>query len=543
MAPAGKRSVAAALLVVFPLVLPFEAPLFRVGPLAITSVELALYLTLGAWAASVTSLGRVRDLVRAPLARAVVTWMLVVAASALAAPSHRAETLKLALRATGGALLFFAARDLAREPAVARRVLLAIVAGAVLSAACAIVELAVPQSAALWRPFRAQAFTALGVPRASGAFAYPTMAAMYWEASLPLCAVVLARGRLLAAGALSAVLVAAILASATRAAVAGALLALVALALLEKRARAAAAVMLAVTSILVAIGLLGPTSLIGQRLRWWSTEAWYAASYTLDQPRLTLPAGAQAGVGVTVTNRGALAWPHAGNDAVHLSHHWERDGGIVQFEGQRTRLPHDLAPGASARLVAAVMAPAAPGSYRLRWDLVRETVTWFSARGVATGDQLVDVVSGGAAPPPPRAGSLEELFPVPPPSRPELWRAAVELWRRHPFLGVGPDNFRHRYPEVLTAPRFADERLHANSLYLETLADLGLAGVAALAFLLVALLRGARRSDLVCLAGAGTFLVHGLVDTFFAFTPLYGLWWLLLGLAAPRDSSPTAPAR
>jgi hypothetical protein len=66
-----------------------------------------------------------------------------------------------------------------------------------------------------------------------------------------------------------------------------------------------------------------------------------------------------------------------------------------------------------------------------------------------------------------------------------------------------------------------------------------------LALLMLGLLKALRahaaRGDVVALActcGVGAFFVHGLLDTFFAFTPLFGLFWLLLGLAA----APPAPA-
>ncbi|MBV9945344.1 MAG: O-antigen ligase family protein, partial [Myxococcales bacterium] len=141
--------------------------------------------------------------------------------------------------------------------------------------------------------------------------------------------------------------------------------------------------------------------------------------------------------------------------------------------------------------------------------------------------------------------------PAPPP-RPLLWRAAVHLWRERPLLGIGADNFRRRYGAVLSpAPSgqpYTDTRLHANSLYFETLADLGIAGVAALGAILVALVRrvGAHHAarDLLgfgCGLAALVFFVHGLLDYFFEFTPLFGLFWVLLGLTAGVPAP--APAR
>jgi hypothetical protein len=237
---------------------------------------------------------------------------------------------------------------------------------------------------------------------------------------------------------------------------------------------------------------------------------------------------------------------------VHLSYHWEchdAQGPHLSFEGRRTPLPHDVEPGESVALVGRVDTPSAPGEYRLRWDLVRESVTWFSERGIPTADQAVEVVAGARQKTSGHgftmlSSTLEDWVASSPslPTRPELWLAAVRLARRYPALGVGPDNFRHRYPEVI-APRngrkFDDDRIHANSFYFETVADLGVAGLLALAFLIVALVRAvlahaaARRLPLVaCGIAAGLFFVHGVLDYFLEFTPLYGLFWLTLGLTA-----------
>ena len=206
-----------------------------------------------------------------------------------------------------------------------------------------------------------------------------------------------------------------------------------------------------------------------------------------------------------------------------------------------------MEPGDSVALAGEVDVPQTPGRYRLRWDLVCEGVTWFSERGTPTADQTVDVVPSVAAAQAPdpttHSGRLEDWMVPSLPSRTELWRAAIELWRRHPWLGVGPDVFRLVYPTVLEPPpgpgRFADTRLHANSLYFETLADLGGIGIFALAALIVAvasvLRRHVRRRDATGVAltiAAVTFFVHGLLDTFFAFTPLGGLFWLLWGSSA-----------
>ena len=60
---------------------------------------------------------------------------------------------------------------------------------ALLSASTAVLEGWAPRTAAVWSRFRDGSFTALGLSRASGVFAYPTIGAMYWEAAVPLVVV------------------------------------------------------------------------------------------------------------------------------------------------------------------------------------------------------------------------------------------------------------------------------------------------------------------------------------------------------------------
>jgi hypothetical protein len=573
--PAAARG----LLVILPLILPFEAPLFRVGPLVITTAELALYVLLGTWTAAAlvewTPLRRGwSQLIGNPIARAVALWLTVLVVSAVAASSHRLAVLKFALRSLGGGLLFFAAKDLMRAPGLARRVALAVVVGALLSAATALVESALPGAASLWRPFRAGAFTALGLPRASGAFAYPTIAAMYWEAALPLLVVAPFGGKRwldrappwvggAAVTTVAGVLVGAMLLSATRTALGSAAVASAAMLILcwrngGPRVRRAAGGTLALTTVLIGLTFLPgrSDSLLSQRLHWWRDDTWFRADYSVGQSPLTMSAGRITAVPVIVHNGGALAWPREGNNPVHLSYHWERNdaaGPRLEFDGRRTLIPEDVPPGATVSLLGAVRAPSSPGRYRLRWDMVCEEVTWFSQRGSPTADQLVEVVAdtrrkSARYDDTMVAGSLEDWVISLEPTRPELWRAAVRLWRRHPVLGVGPDNFRRLYPEVITPARpgrqFTDQRMHANSFYLETLADLGLVGLAALALLMAAVFGQARAhataGRLLPVAAAvavGTFFVHGVLDYFLEFTPSYGLFWLLLALAG-REAHP-----
>jgi Glycosyl transferase family 2 len=77
-------------------------------------------------------------------------------------------------------------------------------------------------------------------------------------------------------------------------------------------------------------------------------------------------------------------WPVPGliRPGVRVAYHWLRENGeTYEFDGLRTDLLHTLRPGELTTIVAQVRPPAEPGRYILRWDLVIEHVSWFSAQG------------------------------------------------------------------------------------------------------------------------------------------------------------------
>jgi hypothetical protein len=587
--PSLTLRIAGGLLVVLAAVMPFEAPLFPIGPILVTTVELALYATLLVWGLAVASdlwTGRLR--MRAMLGavrndwlvQAALWWGAALFVSAASAPSYRAAAVKFTLRSWSGVFAFFATRYLTRSPLVCRRVLFALVSGAVLSAITALVEWLVPSSAPAWRLFREGEFDTLGLTRASGVFGYPTIGAMYWEAAVPLLVVSpflrarplraagFDRGARLAALA-SGVLISAVLVSATRSGLAGIAAALVALVALawraEVRASQLAIIVLGVLLALWGVALNGSRfgSLLGHRLQWWQDEKWFRVEYAFGAVPQAVQVGQRFDVAVTVRNIGRITWRRAGEHPTHLSYHWEhldegpspRAGGappVGEFEGFRTVLPADVPPGATLQVAAVAWGPAVPGAYVLHWDLVQEGVTWFGDQGNRTPEQRLEVTDAFE---PVGEPSVELPLPAgtpPPLSRVALWRAAVHLWRERPLLGIGPDNFRRRYEEVVPpAPGgqpYTDTRLHANSMYLEMLADLGLAGVAVLVFIAVALAhllrmhwRAGRMAGLGFGVAAGTFFVHGASDYFLEFTPLFCLFWLLLGLTAATASDANSP--
>jgi hypothetical protein len=105
----------------------------------------------------------------------------------------------------------------------------------------------------------------------------------------------------------------------------------------------------------------------------------YRARIELLEEPPPLHAGAQATIDVRVENLGGTAWPwgERGEPEVRLSYHWLDEAGEVAADGIRTSLPAELPPGAAQELPLHVLAPPAPGRYRLEVDLVHEHARWF----------------------------------------------------------------------------------------------------------------------------------------------------------------------
>jgi hypothetical protein len=235
-----------------------------------------------------------------------------------------------------------------------------------------------------------------------------------------------------------------------------------------------------------------------------------------------------------------------GSRPFRLSYHWlAPNGQVVRFEGIRSRLPDDVAPGEAVTVQARVQAPAKAGEYLLAWDIVQENMGggWFSQLGtppvqlaVTVAGEAVQTAPAQAAEPATTPRKIESI--PPPPARGPLWTTAIELWRERPLLGIGPDVFRHVYGLHMGLSRF-DDRVHTNNLYLELLTGAGIVGLLSFGALIgQALWRGGQalwRGSAQMLVGGAfvgllAFLTHGLLDVFLAFTPTYMLLWGFLGM-------------
>jgi len=105
-----------------------------------------------------------------------------------------------------------------------------------------------------------------------------------------------------------------------------------------------------------------------------------------------LIAGATAKFQVKVTNQGATPWPSTGPMAVFCCYHiLDSQGEKVVWDGVRSPLSEDLAPGAEVQIPVAVTLPDQPGSYVLRLTLLQERVAWFEAQGATPADVPIEV--------------------------------------------------------------------------------------------------------------------------------------------------------
>lgn len=478
-----------------------------------------------------------------PLALLCLTgYALVHAMSAALAEQHRLQAWKFVARM---AVMAAFAWVVAAAPAPARRR----ASAALVTSGAVVALLAVAEGSGLrtldsvLAHFRETPFNVGGSRRATAGSEYPNQAAAFLMYALLAWAGLSHRVRLGLALSVSALLSAGMLFTYSRGALVAAGLGLLAgLVATRSRPVLARGPRLAFLTLLVAAAVFALSGEVFRlRLESEGTSTWYGARYEPEDTTLTLAPREVRRVRVRVTNAGRKAW--ARQDAFHLSYHWYHPQRRTLQDGGRTELPADVAPGASVLLEAEVVAPDLQGRYRLVWDMVHEHTTWFSGQGVRP--VAVDAVVGRPGEPvPPTSAELPRAALGWRPGRGELWRIALAMWRAHPLLGVGPDNYRWLYGRYAGEP-FWDTRVFANNTLLEAAATTGSLGLVALALTLLAALRGSNRglrvapkaSALALFGMTVAVLAHGAFDYVLAFTGHYLFFGFLIGsIAAPRES-------
>lgn len=120
----------------------------------------------------------------------------------------------------------------------------------------------------------------------------------------------------------------------------------------------------------------------------------YAAAYDDmgTTPNKVSP-GQQFTTQVKVTNNGFLQWVNNSKDRVDLGVHWyNRDTReVVVYDADSGELPNNVNHTESATVNMVIIAPEKPGRYVLAYDLVHETVTWFSQQEVIPMEINIDV--------------------------------------------------------------------------------------------------------------------------------------------------------
>jgi hypothetical protein len=550
--------------VVLALLLPFESihPLFSLPWFEVTSLELALLVTVLLWMVHVVSTVRPsrtprldRQTVLSNLVPAgILLFLFMAALSTLLAPANKVEAMKALSRLVLGGCVFLIVAQAAYDRSRIALLLWALVLSAGVSALLGVAEAGRwPIAGPVLALFKPNPTLVGGELRVSASFQYATIASMYFEMIVPLALAVAvtsmrqaARVVAMAVAAICSALVVLTLTRAGMLALATALGFMLALGFIRPALRplrwpAIVAAMALCSTLAVALS----SSAVFTRMTTENDMGWYNATYVAPEA-LTLDAGEQATVTVEVRNTGRVTWTAEGNRSFALGYRWLRGEGEAArtvYSGE-AHLPHDVAPGEIARVDVTLDARVEPAEYHVLWDVLQRGVLWFSYRSVPEAVTLVRVTPDAA----PAAMKIEQRAlrydpPVLPATVPrgELWSAALAMIAERPVVGSGPDSFRHTYGRHLGLAHW-DERLHANNLYLEFLADLGLGGSIAFALLIaVVLLPSIRRLRspaggplqiwaIGIMASMLAFFVHGLLDYFFQFTSLYLLFWMLLGL-------------
>jgi O-Antigen ligase len=556
------------LLILLAFVLPFETSVgIPVFGLVFNSVEIVAIAVIGTWVGALIWQRRLPQVPVHLLAPATV-FGLVLVVSAFLAPEYGRDALKYALRQIQGMLIAFciAERIILDGWQFTRMLLAAFVLGAGTSAALGLWELSeAPWVLGLLSIFKTQLSFMGGTLRLSGTFVYANVAAMFYEATLPLTLVatfVFLRGAWRGAGILlTLLLLAATILTYSRTALVVCALLLVLVPLIiwlrltqcsrnaNRQPMLTRPILMTGVPILALAGLLLTPTL---RLRLLEPEIadWYGAHYQVARIGNMAP-GELREVQVQLTNTGQLTWPKAGVRPVMLAYHWfdPVTGNAVIFDGLRTQLPHDVAPGEQVILQTQLQAPMQAGEFEVAWDLLRENGGgWFSQYQVDPARERVQITGViPDKPTPVEAPHRTTLAPVtvdelPQPSRTQLWQAALTIWRTHPLLGIGMGSFQQVYGPYLGMQRW-DTRIHTNNLYLEVLVGTGIVGLIAFLALIGAQLytiwqvvrkqAASQEPQWLALTTGlvlASFLIHGILDAFLAFTSTNLLLWMWLGI-------------
>jgi hypothetical protein len=110
-------------------------------------------------------------------------------------------------------------------------------------------------------------------------------------------------------------------------------------------------------------------------------EGQFKAEISIDKNSLTIPVKKMSAINVSLINKSPALWPAKGKYPVKLSYHiLDKKGKMITWDGMRTDLLKDLDAGESVQLNAKIKGPEKAGEYVIDFDIVQETVGWFSLK-------------------------------------------------------------------------------------------------------------------------------------------------------------------
>jgi len=289
-------------------------------------------------------------------------------------------------------------------------------------------------------------------------------------------------------------------------------------------ARALEAAIALLALVVVGYGLLGDLGVL-------DLDDSFAANGRLDQPLSYWNAmGALAAVGVILCAR--IAADRTRTEALRVA---ASAALLPLLAGLYLTYSRGALAAAGLGLVAlALLAPEARPLWARagrRWRLV---VAWGAI--VVLAGALVLVVADRSSPP--ARGATAQRFADIGSNRADYWRVAVDSFEGAPLLGVGTAGFQVGW---LRERDIAEGAVDAHSLYLETAAELGLAGLALLGAFLVGIALCARRlasEDAALAAGPCAALaalaLHAGIDWDWEMPALGLVGLLLAGLVIAR---------
>ncbi|NIW48321.1 MAG: hypothetical protein GWN30_27285, partial [Gammaproteobacteria bacterium] len=268
---------------------------------------------------------------------------------------------------------------------------------------------------------------------------------------------------------------------------------------------------------------------------------WYNASFDVPE-QIEMEAGAVQEVTIEVTNTGSLLWSSESENPISLGGHWYRVSDDTRSEKeQRWPLVNHVAPGETLEMSVPVTAPGEEGAYEFEWDLVQEDIVWFSLRNGMHITTSVIVLP--PTDPDMVASDLDDFQSARPavqpiPGRRVLWSIAAQQFLERPLFGIGLDNFRLTYGNIMGWQAWNDS-IHTNNWYVETAVSVGLLGsvpffgwLALLGFDMLNRIRHNRVNiwQIALIFALLAYFIHGLLDYFLLFNGTGMLFWILVGM-------------